>query len=73
MKLFIVLILAIASFFTVGILDAKYLLVNVGNQIGDDHIDYPEKGNNQIVTVDPQSNVKIILSLNIIILSYLII
>ena len=53
MKLFTVLILAIASLFNVGILNAKYLLVNVGNQIGDNHIDYPEKGNNQIVTSRP--------------------
>ena len=66
MKLFTVLILAIASLFNVGILDSKYLLVNVGNQIDDNHIGYPEKGNNQIVTVDPQSNVKIILSYLII-------
>ena len=50
MKLFTVLILAIASLFNVGILDAKYLLVNVGNQKGNSHIDYPEKGSNQIVT-----------------------
>ena len=53
MKLFTILVLAIASLFNVEILDARYLLVNIGSQIDDLMIDFREKGGNQIVTSRP--------------------
>ena len=53
MKLFTILVLAIASLHNVGILDARYLLVNIGSQIDDLMIDFREKGGNQIVTSRP--------------------